>query len=119
MALTGNKLVGLYGLFGIDTFPEWLSYIVTAFTIIVITNSFNLIDGLDGLTGTIAVISLSFLGVWFVLINQMSLAIFNFSMLGAVIAFLIYNWEPSKIFMGDTGALFPGFFFCGNGYLFY
>lgn len=111
IALTGTRLIGLYGLFGIYAFPEWLSYLLTAFTIVVITNSFNLIDGLDGLAGTIAVISLSFFGVWFVLIDQLPLAILNFSMLGAVVAFLTYNWEPSKIFMGDTGALFLGFFF--------
>ena len=111
IALTGTKLIGLYGLFGVYAFPEWLSYILTAFTIVVITNSFNLIDGLDGLAGTIAAIALSFFGIWFLLIDQTALAILNFSMLGAVIAFLTYNWEPSKIFMGDTGALFLGFFF--------
>lgn len=109
--LTGSKLIGLYGLFGIYTFPEWASYLLTAFTIVVITNSYNLIDGLDGLAGTIACIALTFFGVYFILIGQISLALLNFSMLGAVIAFLTYNWEPSKIFMGDTGALTLGFFF--------
>lgn len=111
IALTKLNLDGFYGLFGIYDFPEWLSYFLTAFVIIVVTNSFNLIDGLDGLAGTIATISLSFFGIWFLLIEEMPLAILNFSMLGAVVAFLTFNWEPSKIFMGDTGALLLGFFF--------
>lgn len=111
IALTGTKLIGLYGLFGVHAFPEWVSYIMTAFTIVVVTNSFNLIDGLDGLAGTIASICLLFFGTWFFLIDQYALSVLNFSLLGAVIAFLTYNWEPSKIFMGDTGALFLGFFF--------
>jgi UDP-GlcNAc:undecaprenyl-phosphate/decaprenyl-phosphate GlcNAc-1-phosphate transferase len=81
---------------------------LTFFTIIVITNSFNLIDGLDGLAGTIATISLLAFGIWFFLVGDGVFAILSFAMLGSIFAFLIFNWEPSEVFMGDTGALVIG-----------
>ena len=109
--LSGIQLESFYGIFGIYELHEPLSYLLTVFTIIVITNSFNLIDGLDGLAGTIASICLIFYGSWFFLVGETFMAIMIFSMLGAVFAFLNFNWEPSKIFMGDTGALVLGFLF--------
>ncbi|MBL7843905.1 MAG: undecaprenyl/decaprenyl-phosphate alpha-N-acetylglucosaminyl 1-phosphate transferase [Cyclobacteriaceae bacterium] len=102
------RLKSMYGLFGIYEIPEMLGYVFTVFTIIVITNSFNLIDGLDGLAATLAIISLLAFGVWFILAGDGVFAVLSFGMLGALIAFLIFNWEPSKIFMGDTGALVVG-----------
>jgi len=74
-----------------------------------LTNGFNLIDGLDGLAGTIAVISLSLLGTWFYIQGVESYALISFIFLGGVFAFLVFNWHPAKIFMGDTGSLTLGF----------
>ncbi len=102
------RLHSLYGLFGIYELPNIVSYLLTMFTIIVITNSFNLIDGLDGLAGTIASISLLSFGIWFLLVDEPIFATLSFTMFGAILAFLIFNWEPSEIFMGDTGALVIG-----------
>ena len=102
------RLTSMYGLLGVYEIPLALSYGITIFTIIVITNSFNLIDGLDGLAGTVAGISLFAFGIWFVLIGDAVFAILSFCMVGSIIAFLIFNWEPSRIFMGDTGALVIG-----------
>jgi UDP-GlcNAc:undecaprenyl-phosphate GlcNAc-1-phosphate transferase len=102
------KIGSLYGLFGIYALPNSISFALTVFTIIVITNSFNLIDGLDGLAGTIASIALLSFGIWFYLAGDNIFAVFCFSMLGAILAFLIFNWEPSEVFMGDTGALVIG-----------
>lgn len=102
------RLKSFYGLLGIYDIPLIVSYAITLFTIIVITNSFNLIDGLDGLAGTIAGISLLAFGISFYLAGDIVFAVLSFSMLGAVIAFLFFNWEPSEIFMGDTGALVIG-----------
>lgn len=106
--LSDLRLRSLYGLFGIHELPLVVSYVVTIFTIIAITNSFNLIDGLDGLAGTIAGIALLCFGSWFFLIGDQIFAIVCFTMLGAIFAFLIFNWEPSEVFMGDTGALVIG-----------
>lgn len=102
------RLKSFYGLLGIYDIPILMSYGITLFTFIVITNSFNLIDGLDGLAGTIASISLLAFGVSFFLVGDTIYSIISFCMLGAVIAFLFFNWEPSEIFMGDTGALVIG-----------
>jgi UDP-GlcNAc:undecaprenyl-phosphate/decaprenyl-phosphate GlcNAc-1-phosphate transferase len=102
------RLRSLYGLFGVYDLPLAVSYAVTIFTIIAITNSFNLIDGLDGLAGSIAIIALISFGIWFYLVGDQVFAIFAFTMLGAIFAFLIFNWEPSEVFMGDTGALVIG-----------
>ncbi len=102
------RLHSFYGLFGVHELPDLVSYVITIFTIIVITNSFNLIDGLDGLAGTIASISLLAFGIWFFLVGDTIYAITSFTMLGAIFAFLIFNWEPSEVFMGDTGALVIG-----------
>jgi UDP-N-acetylmuramyl pentapeptide phosphotransferase/UDP-N-acetylglucosamine-1-phosphate transferase len=102
------RFKSFYGLFGIEDLSLAVSYIVTIFTVIVITNSFNLIDGLDGLAGSIATIALAAFGVWFYLVNDEIYSILSFAMAGSILAFLIFNWEPSEIFMGDTGALVIG-----------
>lgn len=102
------RLRSLYGLFGVHELPAIVSYLLTIFTIIVIMNSFNLIDGLDGLAGTLAMVALLSFGIWFYLIGDEVFSIFSFAMLGAILAFLIFNWEPSEVFMGDTGALVIG-----------
>jgi UDP-GlcNAc:undecaprenyl-phosphate/decaprenyl-phosphate GlcNAc-1-phosphate transferase len=108
IALFDLRLKSLYGLIGLYEIPLVVSYGLTFFTIIVITNSFNLIDGLDGLAGTIASISLLAFGISFFLAGDIVFAVLSFSMLGSVIAFLFFNWDPSEIFMGDTGALVIG-----------
>lgn len=102
------RLTGFYGLFTIHEFPLWASYLLTLVSIVVITNAFNLIDGLDGLAGTISSIALMFFGIWFYLAGDHIFSLLAFSMFGALLAFLIFNWEPSEIFMGDTGALVIG-----------
>ena len=102
------RIKTFYGLFGVYELPNIVSYIITYLTIIVITNSFNLIDGLDGLAGTIAIVALLAFGIWFYLVDDQIFSILSFAMLGGIFAFLIFNWEPSEVFMGDTGALVIG-----------
>jgi UDP-GlcNAc:undecaprenyl-phosphate GlcNAc-1-phosphate transferase len=107
--LLDMRLHSFYGLIG-GEWPLWISYLITIFTIIVITNSFNLIDGLDGLAGTIATCSLGAFGAWFFLMGDTVFAVLAFSMIGAILGFLYFNWQPAKIFMGDTGSLVIGLF---------
>lgn len=102
------KLTSTYGLLGSYIFPDFLSFLITVFTIVIITNSFNLIDGIDGLAGTFSTVCFFFFGVWFHLSGEHNLSLLCFSATGAIAAFLVFNWEPSRIFMGDTGALFIG-----------
>lgn len=103
------RLTGLYGFAGIYELPLMLSYAITFITILVLTNAFNLIDGLDGLAGTISTITLSFLGWWFLNVGLLPYSIIAFTMVGGILSFLLYNWHPAKIFMGDTGSLSIGF----------
>lgn len=103
------RFTSLYGFMGIYDLPLWISYGMSFFTILVLTNSFNLIDGLDGLAGSISLVTFLFLGWWFFEAELMSYAVFSLILVGAVLSFLVYNWHPAKIFMGDTGSLSLGF----------
>ena len=109
--LANIKIVSLYGFISSDPFSIYISLPLTIFTIIVITNSFNLIDGLDGLAGVVSMIVLTSLGIWFTINNFQTHGLIMFAMAGSIFAFLQFNWQPAKIFMGDTGALLLGFFF--------
>lgn len=103
------RLDGFYGMFGIDNMPDWFDVSFSMFTIVALTNSFNLIDGIDGLAGSVAILILSFFGIFFLSINDLALAILSFSVVGSLFAFLFFNWHPSKIFMGDTGSMILGY----------
>ena len=97
-----------YGLFGNYVFTEWVGMSLTVFVIVILTNAYNLIDGLDGLAGTIGLIILLCFGTWFFVIGETALSYVAYCFSGALIAFLYFNWQPSRIFMGDTGALMIG-----------
>lgn len=110
VVLAGDiRIKDFHGFLGIQELPLLVSYGFSAFVLLALTNAFNLIDGLDGLAGTIASISLSLLGAWFYIQGLDSYAVLSFSLLGGVLAFMIFNWHPAKIFMGDTGSLTLGF----------
>jgi UDP-GlcNAc:undecaprenyl-phosphate/decaprenyl-phosphate GlcNAc-1-phosphate transferase len=102
------RVSSTYGLFGDTALPGAVSYLVTLFIIILITNSFNLIDGIDGLAATFSIVSFLFFGVWFQLANVDVYPFVCFAISGAIMGFLFQNWEPARIFMGDTGSLIIG-----------
>ncbi|KRL60448.1 UDP-N-acetylglucosamine:undecaprenyl-P N-acetylglucosaminyl-1-P transferase [Latilactobacillus fuchuensis] len=90
----------------------WLSFPITVFWILAITNAVNLIDGLDGLATGVSIIALFTMGViayFFLAITNVSVSIMIFCLAAALIGFLPHNFHPAKIFLGDTGALFIGF----------
>jgi UDP-N-acetylmuramyl pentapeptide phosphotransferase/UDP-N-acetylglucosamine-1-phosphate transferase len=105
----GDLLIsGMHGFLGIyELNPLW-SFIFTFFTFIVIINSFNLIDGVDGLAGSLGILSTLLFGAFFLFSGEVFYAILAFSLAGSLLAFLIYNVTPAKIFMGDTGSLLTG-----------
>ncbi|MDR1226958.1 MAG: undecaprenyl/decaprenyl-phosphate alpha-N-acetylglucosaminyl 1-phosphate transferase [Prevotellaceae bacterium] len=110
----GIRIANLGGFFGIHQLPLVISYLLTIFVIIVITNAFNLIDGLDGLAGLIGLFAFSLLAGWFFLIademnHGFAFALLFIALVGGTLAFLCYNWHPASIFMGDTGSLLLGF----------
>src|SRR5699024_10392748 len=79
------------------------------FWILVITNVINLIDGLDGLAGGVSSIFLVTLGFMAVMMGDMFVLTISLILIGSTLGFLVYNFYPAKIFMGDTGALFLGY----------
>lgn len=104
----GVQITNMHGFLGIYEIPHIASIVLTIFTIIVITNSFNLIDGVDGLAGSLGVLTTLVFGTYFFIAGQLAYAVIAFALAGSIIAFLIYNFSPAKIFMGDTGSLLLG-----------
>lgn len=78
------------------------------FFFVAVTNSVNLIDGLDGLAGGVNAVYFLFFGLILVLLGFSQYALISFATVGALLAFLIVNCFPAKIFMGDTGSLALG-----------
>lgn len=107
--LADIRLDNLHGFLGIAEMPYWLSLSITIVGCTFVSNAFNLIDGIDGLAATIAIISTLFLGIAFGMIHNYSAACISFSLMGAIAGFLMFNYQPAKIFMGDSGSLVIGF----------
>lgn len=87
----------------------WLAIPVTIFWIVGVTNAVNLIDGLDGLSAGVSGIATAVIFVMALVTGNAFVALYALILLGAILAFLFFNFHPAKIFMGDTGALFLGF----------
>ena len=87
----------------------WLSVPVTVIWIVAITNAVNLIDGLDGLACGVSTISSVIMLVIALMVSELDVAMMMGALAGACIGFLPYNFNPAKIFMGDTGATFLGY----------
>jgi UDP-GlcNAc:undecaprenyl-phosphate GlcNAc-1-phosphate transferase len=109
IAISGIRITSFDGLFGISELPLSAQYTFTILAIVGITNAFNLIDGIDGLAGGLSFMSLVTLGLFLSLSGDGNTALIAFALAGAVMAFLYFNFNPAKIFMGDTGSLLLGF----------
>ena len=109
IALSGIRITTFDGLFGIAELPLSAQYTFTILAIVGITNAFNLIDGIDGLAGGLGFMSLVTLGLFLTMSGDSNTALVAFALAGGIFAFLYYNINPAKIFMGDTGSLVLGF----------
>lgn len=89
---------------------KWMSPYITILIIVGIINAVNLIDGLDGLCAGISSIYFLTIGVIALILNKFNGLdiILSFIMLGSTLGFLVFNFPPAKIFMGDTGSTFLG-----------
>lgn len=109
--LLGVKIDTIINPFGGVIELGWFSYPITLLWIVGICNAVNFIDGVDGLAGsviTVNSITLAIVAVSMTPANSIS-ALIAFILAGSMLAFLAYNFNPAKIFMGDSGALFAGF----------
>ena len=92
------------------TMPEWLYFMFAAFVIVGTVNAVNITDGIDGLAaGTSVPVCLFFVVITYLWGEEyLELGIFASAMVGGLLGFLVYNFNPAKVFMGDTGSLFLG-----------
>ena len=102
---------------GVELPLPWVVYMVfAAFVMVGTVNAVNLTDGVDGLaTGVTLPVALFYMAVsaWY---GREDVGILSAALAGGLAAFLIYNFHPAKVFMGDTGSLFLGGMVCGLGF---
>lgn len=87
----------------------WFSWPLTLFWIVGITNAVNLSDGLDGLATGIAAITCAVIAVLAIQSGQVVMAVLMLALIGSLSGFLVFNFNPARVFMGDCGSLFIGF----------
>jgi len=111
MVASGKYFVNFYipG-FNYSIHLDIIGPVFTVVWIIGITNAVNLIDGMDGLSSGITEIILFFMGMAAVYSGYYSQALLIFILFGSVLSFMFFNFPPAKLFMGDSGSLFLGFF---------
>ena len=114
LALNGVAITSL-PIGGIVVASQWLSISVTVLAVVLVMNAVNFIDGLDGLVAGVAIIANGvFLIYAYLLTEQLQTSRFGLGALlsaivvGACLGFMPWNWNPSKMFMGDGGALLVG-----------
>ena len=83
-------------------------YVIAVLLITGIVNSVNLTDGVDGLASSVTFVVASFFAIMAFSLSYRPLGVFSASIIGGVLGFLVYNWNPARVFMGDTGSLFLG-----------
>jgi UDP-GlcNAc:undecaprenyl-phosphate GlcNAc-1-phosphate transferase len=92
-----------------------LNFAATILWVVGITNAFNLLDNMDGLSGGVSAIAALFFMVLAITSKQVLVGSLSAALLGACVGFLLYNFNPASIFMGDSGSLFIGFMLAALG----
>jgi UDP-GlcNAc:undecaprenyl-phosphate/decaprenyl-phosphate GlcNAc-1-phosphate transferase len=101
---------------GVRIETPWLAAVsipLTVLWVVGITNAFNLLDNMDGLSSGTAVIAAAFLFAFSVSVGHLDVAVLCLALGGAALGFLIYNFNPARIFMGDSGSMYLGFTLSG------
>jgi UDP-GlcNAc:undecaprenyl-phosphate GlcNAc-1-phosphate transferase len=87
----------------------WVNWAVTIFWVVGICNAMNLLDNMDGLSAGVASITSAFLTMLALSQGQVFVSVVSAALFGATLGFLMHNWNPATIFMGDAGSLLLGF----------
>lgn len=90
--------------------PLWIAYPLTGLIIVAVTNAVNLADGLDGLAGGLSLLSFAGMACLAYLCDDQTVILLMVPVLGGLLGFLRFNTYPARIFMGDAGSQFLGFF---------
>jgi len=109
VCISGTRIdsVVVAGWFALDF--GWLAWPITIIWILTVAVGVNFIDGLDGLAGGIAAIACGVIAVFAIYSGQLVMAVLMLALLGSLAGFLVFNFNPAKVFMGDCGSLFLGF----------
>jgi UDP-GlcNAc:undecaprenyl-phosphate GlcNAc-1-phosphate transferase len=100
----------------VGTFPwEWINMGITLGWVVVVTNALNLMDNMDGLSGGVGAASAIFFLLLAAMNRQYLVGAISAALVGACLGFLMYNFNPASIFMGDAGSLFLGFMLASVG----
>ena len=117
LKLTGNLTTELYiPYFGVRIELGIFYYILSILLITGIVNAVNLTDGIDGLASTVTLAVGGFFAVAAFRLGMLPEAVLSGITIGACLGFLVYNFYPARVFMGDTGSLFLGGLVIGMGY---
>lgn len=92
----------------IAALPEWVDLLLTVLWMVGLINAFNLLDIMDGLSAGVGAVSAGCLLVIALLQGDQTIAFMLAALIGSLLGFLRYNWQPARIYMGDTGAMFIG-----------
>jgi UDP-GlcNAc:undecaprenyl-phosphate GlcNAc-1-phosphate transferase len=103
---------------GLILYLGLFSWPLTILWIVGITNAVNLIDGLDGLAAGLSAVACGVMVVLSIHFEQMVMCVIMTCLLGALIGFLFFNFNPAKVFMGDCGSLFLGFTIASSSVMF-
>ena len=95
----------------------WFYYVFALVFITGMINSVNLTDGIDGLAASVTCVVAAFFAVLAFMCANVGLAVLAGAMIGAALGFLVYNFYPAKVFMGDTGSLFLGSLVAGAAFM--
>ncbi|MBL0011540.1 MAG: glycosyltransferase family 4 protein [Nitrosomonas sp.] len=95
----------------------WVMVLCVAMAIVGMSNLYNFMDGSDGLAGGMTVIGFGYYGLIAYLAGNTDFAVVNFSIAAAAVAFLLHNFHPARIFLGDVGAIPLGFLAAALGIL--
>jgi len=106
---SGSQITSLGNFFGLEIELSFLALPFSIFAIVAFTNAVNLSDGLDGLAGSVSVIILSVILILGLINDDMMLISWSAILITTLLAFLVLNWHPAKVFMGDSGSLLLGF----------
>jgi UDP-GlcNAc:undecaprenyl-phosphate GlcNAc-1-phosphate transferase len=101
---------------GVQIGTPWLAFVAIPLTIlwvVGITNAFNLLDNMDGLSAGTAVIAAAFLCAFSISVGNPALAVLCLAVGGGALGFLVFNFNPARIFMGDSGSMYLGFTLAG------
>ncbi len=110
LVILGGFMIGPVRVFGSHLVPLGIaSYPVTILWVVGMSNAMNLVDGVDGFAGGISAFAALTMGVIALVQGSTQMALVAFALVGSVAAFLVFNYPPARIFMGDSGAYLLGF----------